>query len=48
MRLLSSMLLGACLCMLHAVRATEFGVGFGLTIDYGYVQKYHTGDEQSS
>jgi hypothetical protein len=39
MRLLSSALLGAFLCALHTVHATEFGVGFGLTIDYGHVQR---------
>ena len=37
MRLFSDTLLGACLCVLHVVHATEYGVGFGLTIDYGYV-----------
>jgi len=38
MRLLNTTFLGACLCVLHAVHATEYGVGFGLTIDYGYVR----------
>jgi hypothetical protein len=33
-----SVVLSVCFCMLRPARATEFGVGFGLAIDYGYVQ----------
>jgi len=40
MRLSSGVILGACLFFLHAINATEFGVGFGLSIDYGYVSVY--------
>jgi hypothetical protein len=40
MHLLANMVLGVCFCMLRAARATEFGVGFSLAIDYGYVQTY--------
>jgi hypothetical protein len=42
MRLLSTTFLGAYLCVLHTVHATEYGVGFGLAIDYGYAQRYNT------
>ncbi|KAM0700452.1 hypothetical protein Q7P35_012173 [Cladosporium inversicolor] len=41
MRLLSSTFLCACLCVLHAVHAAEYGVGFGLTIDYGVASVYY-------
>jgi uncharacterized membrane protein len=41
MRLSSNAILGACLSVLHAVDATEFGAGFGLSIDYGHVSSYY-------
>lgn len=37
MRLLGGLLLGACFCLVQLTQATEYGVGFGLNIEYGYV-----------
>jgi hypothetical protein len=41
MRKVCYVIFGACLSMLHVAYATEFGVGFGLGLDYGYPHNYH-------